>query len=342
MSERLKPLLKRITESETLSQADRESCFDEILEGNATMGQMAAFITALKMKGETSDDIIAGASVLRKRAVQIKADDKTIDIVGTGGDGLGTWNISTAAAFVLAGTGVRVAKHGNRAVSSKSGASDVLTELGVNIDADMALVQNALDEAGVCFMMAPRHHSAMRHIAPVRAELGYRTIFNMLGPLSNPAMVKRAMIGVFDRQWLTPFAQALQGLGVTHALVVHGRDGLDEVTTTSSTDAILLKDDKITEMTISPEDVGLPIAEPKDLIGGTPKENAAALLELLDGAQNPYRDIVVLNAAAALLGTGHTDNLKAGAEMAIASIDSGKARTALDQLITITNKTQKS
>lgn len=337
MSDTLKPLLKRMTEGDSLTRADIETCFDEILEGNATTAQMSAFVTALKMKGETPDDIAAGASVLRARAVRISASDQAMDIVGTGGDGIGTWNISSATAFVVAGAGVPVAKHGNRAVSSKSGAADVLMALGINLDADMALVQAALERARVCFLMAPRHHSAMRHVGPVRAELGYRTIFNMLGPLSNPAMVKRIMVGVFDRKWLHPFAEALKDLGTTHALVVHGRDGLDEVTTTTATDAVLLRDGAITEMVISPEDIGLPMAETKDLIGGTPDDNAAALAALMDGANNAYRDIVVLNAAAALLGGGHADSLQHGAEMATQSLDSGAARAALDQLVELTN-----
>jgi anthranilate phosphoribosyltransferase len=337
MSDLLKSLLKRITEGEDLTRSDLETCFDEILEGNATQGQMAAFITALKMKGETPDDIAAGASVLHRRAVRINASDEAMDVVGTGGDGAGTWNISSATAFVLAGAGVAVAKHGNRAVSSKSGAADVLTALGINLDANMTLVQKALDEAGICFMMAPRHHSAVRHVAPIRTELGYRTIFNMLGPLSNPAMVKRTMIGVFDKKWLKPFAEALHELGTTHALVVHGRDGLDEVTTTCPTDAALLKDGKITELVLSPEDIGLPFARPEDLIGGMPDDNAAALLALLEGAATPYRDITVLNTAAALFGGGHAPNLKAGAVMAAKSIDGGHARAALKQLAAITN-----
>jgi len=338
MSEELKPLIKSIAEGGGLDRADMETCFDTILEGEATPVQMAAFITALKMKGETPADIAAGASVLRRRAVTITADDKAMDVVGTGGDGIGTWNISSATAFVMAGAGVSVAKHGNRAISSKSGAADVLSSLGINLDADMALVQRALDEAGICFLMAPRHHAAMRHVGPIRAELGYRTIFNMLGPLSNPALVKRIMVGVFDRQWLRPFAEALHDLGTTHALVVHGRDGLDEVTTTTDTDAVLLRHGKITEMTISPNDIGLPLAKTEDLIGGTPDENAKALRALLEGQQSAYRDIVILNTAAALFGGGHAESLDDGANQAMQSIDGGMALAKLDQLVSITNE----
>jgi len=338
MSEELKPLIKSIAEGGGLDRADMETCFDTILEGEATPVQMAAFITALKMKGETPADIAAGASVLRRKAVTITADDKAMDVVGTGGDGIGTWNISSATAFVMAGAGVSVAKHGNRAISSKSGAADVLSSLGINLDADMALVQRALDEAGICFLMAPRHHAAMRHVGPIRAELGYRTIFNMLGPLSNPALVKRIMVGVFDRQWLRPFAEALHDLGTTHAMVVHGRDGLDEVTTTTDTDAVLLRHGKITEMTISPNDIGLPLAKTEDLIGGTPDENAKALRALLKGQQSAYRDIVILNAAAALFGGGHAESLDDGANQAMQSIDGGMALAKLDQLVSITNE----
>ena len=336
MSEDLKPLIKTIADGGALIRQEMETCFDTILEGDATPVQMAAFITALKMKGETPQDIAAGASVLRHRAVTVSADDMAMDVVGTGGDGIGTWNISSATAFVMAGAGVQVAKHGNRAISSKSGAADVLSSLGINLDADMDQVQKALD-AGICFLMAPRHHAAMRHVGPIRAELGYRTIFNMLGPLSNPAMVKRIMVGVFDRLWLNPFAEALHDLGTSHALVVHGRDGLDEVTTTSETDAVLLRDGKITEMVISPLDIGLPMAKTDDLIGGTPDENAVALKALLDGEKSAYRDIVILNTAAALMGGGHAETLAEGAEKAMSSIDTGAARAKLDQLIAITN-----
>ena len=338
MSQDLKPLIKSIAEGDALNRAEMETCFDTILEGDASPVQMAAFITALKMKGETPLDIAAGASVLRRRAVTISADDAAMDVVGTGGDGIGTWNISSATAFVMAGAGVPVAKHGNRAISSKSGAADVLSSLGIHLDAEMGLVQRALDEAGICFLMAPRHHAAMRHVGPIRAELGYRTIFNMLGPLSNPALVKRIMVGVFDHQWLRPFAEALHDLGTTHALVVHGRDGLDEVTTTTATDAVLLRHGAITEMTISPEDIGLPIAKTDDLIGGTPDENAKALRGLLEGQTSAYRDIVILNAAAALFGGGQADSLSDGAAKAVQSLDSGAALAKLDQLVAITNE----
>ena len=340
MNDMLRPLIKRLAEGDILDRGDMETCFDTILEGDVGPAQIAAFLTALKMRGETPMDITAGASVLRKRAVTIKASDLAMDIVGTGGDGIGTWNISSATAFVVAGCGVPVAKHGNRAVSSKSGAADVLLELGINLDADMSLVQRALDDANICFLMAPRHHSAMRHVGPIRVELGYRTIFNMLGPLSNPALVKRIMVGVFDKAWLHPFAEALATLGTTHAIVVHGSDGLDEVTTTGITHAVCLRDGGIVDMEIHPSAIGVDEADPKDLIGGTPAENAAAMIDLFDGAEGAYRDIVLLNAATALLAGGHVDTLGEGGEKARHSLDSGAARNALDQLVTITNEPQ--
>ncbi len=336
MSDTLKQLLKLLTENQSLSPADTENCFVEIIKGEATEIQISAFITALKMKGETAEDIAAGSSVLRRLAVTIPGHPDAIDIVGTGGDGIGTWNISTAASFVVAGTGIPVAKHGNTAVSSKSGASNVLAELGINLRANVTQVQHALDEAKICFLMAPLYHSGMRHVGSVRKELAFRSIFNILGPISNPALVKRTMIGVYHKKLLTPFADALHHLGTTNALIVHGRDGLDEVTTTDKTDAVLLKDGTITEMTIDPSDIGIPMSKMDDLIGGTPQENATALTALLDGAKNAYRDIVVLNAAAAMFGAGHADSLNEAADRAIISIDSGAAKAALAELARIT------
>ena len=338
MTNPLQPLIKTIADGGHLPRPDMEQCFDIILEGDASPVQMAAFVTALKLRGETPDDIAAGASILRRRAVTITAPDGAMDVVGTGGDGIGTWNISSATAFVLAGAGIPMAKHGNKAVSSRSGAADVLSQVGINLDAPMPQVQRALDEANICFLMAPRHHSAMRHVGPIRAELGYRTIFTLLGPLSNPALVQRIMVGVFAREWIMPFAEALHSLGTTHAIIVHGEDGLDEVTTTGETHAAVLKDGAITTMTISPEDAGVRIADPKDLIGGTPEDNAGALLALLDGAESAYRDIVILNAGAALFGGGHAASIAEGADMARQSIDDGNARAALDGLVRITNE----
>ena len=329
--------LKMLTEGEMPSADDIRACFNAIMDGEISQIQMAAFLTALKMRGERVEDIAAAAAVMREKATVIDAPDSAMDIVGTGGDGIGTYNISTATAFVVAGAGVPVAKHGNKAVSSKSGAADVLSSLGIKVDCEMTLVRRALAEAGICFLMAPRHHSAMRHVAPVRAELGIRTIFNMLGPLTNPALVRRIMVGVFDPALCVPFAEALSSLGTTHAWVVHGADGLDEVSTTGPTRVAALAGGTIEEFTISPDDLGLANVSIDALRGGTPEENAESLRDVLNGAEGAYRDVVIFNAAAALVGGGHAANLSDGAERATASIASGRAMTALETLVAITN-----
>ena len=329
--------LKKLTEGDMPSPDEIRECFDAIMDGEVSQIQMAAFLTALKMRGERVEDIAAAASVMREKATVIDAPDGAMDIVGTGGDGIGTYNISTATAFVVAGCGVPVAKHGNKAVSSKSGAADVLSCLGINLECEMATVRRALDEAGICFLMAPRHHSAMRHVAPVRADLGLRTIFNMLGPLANPALVRRIMVGVFDPDLCVPFAKALANLGTTHAWVVHGASGLDEVSTTGLTRVAALANGSIEEFTITPDDLGLATASIDDLRGGTPEENAASLRAVLDGVTGPYRDIVIMNAAAALVSGGHAPALPEAADRARESIGSGKALAALDSLVAVTN-----
>jgi anthranilate phosphoribosyltransferase len=329
--------LKKLTEGDMPSPDEIRECFDAIMDGEVSQIQMAAFLTALKMRGERVEDIAAAASVMREKATVIDAPDGAMDIVGTGGDGIGTYNISTATAFVVAGCGVPVAKHGNKAVSSKSGAADVLSCLGINLECEMATVRRALDEAGICFLMAPRHHSAMRHVAPVRADLGLRTIFNMLGPLANPALVRRIMVGVFDPDLCVPFAKALANLGTTHAWVVHGASGLDEVSTTGPTRVAALANGSIEEFTITPDDLGLATASIDDLRGGTPEENAASLRAVLDGVTGPYRDIVIINAAAALVSGGHAPALPEAADRARESIGSGKALAALDSLVAVTN-----
>ena len=329
--------LKKLTEGDMPSPDEIRECFNAIMDGEVSQIQMAAFLTALKMRGERVEDIVAAASVMREKATVIEAPEGAMDIVGTGGDGIGTYNISTATAFVVAGCGVPVAKHGNKAVSSKSGAADVLSCLGINLECEMATVRSALDQAAICFLMAPRHHSAMRHVAPVRADLGLRTIFNMLGPLANPALVRRIMVGVFDPELCAPFAAALANLGTTHAWVVHGDSGLDEVSTTGPTHVVALVDGAIEEFTISPDDLGLATASIDDLRGGTPEENATSLRAVLDGVAGPYRDIVIFNAAAALVGGGHASTLQEAAGRANDSIHSGKAMAALDALVGITN-----
>ena len=334
----LKPILNKVGDGEILSTAEAEEAFDIIMSGGATTAQIAGFLMALRTRGETVDEITAAVKTMRAKMLSIPAPPGAMDIVGTGGDGSGTYNISTAAAIVTAACGVPIAKHGNRALSSKSGASDVLGALGINIDCNMDLVKRALDEAGICFLMAPRHHSAIRHVMPARIELGVRTIFNILGPLSNPAGVKRQMTGAFAKEWIVPMAQTLGNLGSEMAWVVHGSDGLDEITTTGKTFVAQLKDGAVTEFEISPSDAGIDLAKPEDLKGGDARHNAKALTALLEGETGPYRDIVILNAAASLLVAGKVSDLKSGAKMAAAAIDDKKALDTLENLINITNE----
>ncbi|MGB2016475.1 MAG: anthranilate phosphoribosyltransferase [Candidatus Puniceispirillum sp.] len=336
-SDIMKTALHDLISGDMPAPATIREIFNQIMEGDVSPVLISAFLIALKMRGERVEDIAAAASVMREKALTVDAPDGTMDIVGTGGDGIGTYNISTATAFVVAGCGVPVAKHGNKAVSSKSGAADVLSCLNIKLDCDMSLVSQALHTANICFLMAPRHHAAMRHVGPVRAELGTRTIFNLLGPLANPALVKRIMIGVFDKAWCTPFAHALAQLGTTHAWVVHGSDGLDEVTTTGVTHVTALENGAVREFTISPDDFGIATASLDDLRGGSPEDNADHLRALLDGATGAYRDIVIMNAAVALVAGGHETDLATGAKRARHSLDDGHARNALDELVRITN-----
>lgn len=333
----MKTLLAKLVR-QRLSRDEMQEAFAILLSGEADPEHIAGFICTLATRGEGVDDVIAGVKVLLSHANTISAPKDAVDIVGTGGDGVGTWNISTAAAFAVAGAGFPVAKHGNVAVSSKSGAAEVLSQLGVNLNTDLANVQAAIDEAGVCFLMAPRHHQVMRHVGPVRAALGFRSIFNMMGPLSNPALVKRFMIGVFSPDLVAPYGEILRELGATHAMVVHGSDGLDEVTTTGATTAIRLHEGRLENMTLHPSDIGLNTAKTADLIGGTPEENAAAMRDILNGAKNPYRDIVIFNAAVAMFGAGHANDLFSAATMAASSLDQGLALDKLDQLVAITNR----
>lgn len=337
MTDVMRDCLRSLTEGEMPPVKLIRRAFDSIMDGGISQIQMAAFLTALKLRGERVEDIVAAATVMREKATTISAPQDAMDIVGTGGDGIGTYNISTATAFVVAGAGVPVAKHGNKAVSSKSGAADVLSCLGIKLDCDLTLVSTALANAGICFLMAPRHHSAMRHVAPVRADLGIRTIFNSLGPLANPALVKRIMVGVFDPALCVPFAKALQQLGTTHAWVVHGADGLDEVSTTGPTQVAALADDNLREFTISPDEIGVDTVAIDALRGGTPEENAASLRAVLAGDAGAYRDVVLLNAAAALVAGGHEASLMTAAERAADSIADGRALAALDRLVAITN-----
>jgi len=333
----MKPLLAKVAGGDTLNAGEAEAAFDIIMSGDATPAQIGAFLMALRVRGETVEEITGAVSIMRAKALKVTAPADAIDVVGTGGDASGTFNISTSAALVVAACGVPVAKHGNRALSSKSGAADVLMALGVNIDADMALVERSIREAGIGFLMAPRHHSAMRHVAGPRAELGTRTIFNLLGPLSNPAGVTRQFTGVFVRQWIGPMAQVLANLGCERAWVVHGSDGLDEMTTTGVSYVAELKDGKIDIFEVTPEDAGLPRATPQDLKGGTPEDNAKALTALLDGAPGPYRDVVLYNGAGALVVAGKAKTLTDGVALAADAIDTGRAKATLEKLIAITN-----
>ena len=334
----LKALIGTVAQGKSLSEAEAERAFDIIMSGNATPAQMGAFLMALRVRGETVEEITGAARIMRAKALPIEAPPGAIDTCGTGGDAAGTWNISTATALVVAGAGVPVAKHGNRALSSKSGAADVLAALGVNIDCDMALVKRALWEARIGFLMAPRHHSAMRHVGPTRVELGTRTIFNLLGPLSNPAGTRRQIVGVFSPQWIEPLAQVLGKLGSERAWVMHGSDGLDELTTTGPSQVAEWYEGRVRQFEIAPEQLGLKTARPEDLRGGDAATNARALRAVLDGESGAYRDIVLLNAGAALLVSGKAARLPDGLRLAAEAIDNGHARHALDRLIEITNQ----
>jgi anthranilate phosphoribosyltransferase len=331
----LKALLGKLAAGQRLSEDESAQAFDRMMSGDATPAQMGAFLMALRLRGETVEEITGAARTMRAKAAPITAPAGAIDTVGTGGDGVGTFNISTAAALVVAGCGVPVAKHGNRAFSSKSGAADILAALGVNIDADAAIVERAMIEAGIGFLMAPRYHSAMRHVGPTRVELGTRTIFNLLGPLSNPAGAKRQLVGVFAPNWVRPVAEVLGKLGSERAWVVHG-EGLDELTTTGTTLVAELKDGKVSTFEVTPEDAGLPRARLDDIKGGDPAANAAHMTLLLEGQRGPLRDIVLLNSAAALIVAGRARDLRHGVDQAADAIDEGKARRVLEKLVAIT------
>ena len=329
-------LLAKVGDGKSLTLDEAERAFDIMTSGDATPAQMGAFLMGLKVRGETADELAGGAKVLRAKVQRVRAPDNAIDIVGTGGDHHGTYNVSTCSALVVAGAGVPVAKHGNRAFTSKAGAADVLGALGINLDLPIETLEKALLMAGVCFLMAPRHHSAMRNVAGPRVELApSRTIFNLLGPMSNPALVKRQLVGVFDRRWLKPVAEALGRLGLERALVVHGQDGMDELTTTTTSWAASLERGKVTEIEIAPEEVGVQRATLAALKGGDAAHNAEAIRAVLAGRRDAFRDIVVLNSAAGLMVAGVARDLKEGAEMAVASIDGGRAKKALETLVRI-------
>ena len=332
----LKPLIKIVSDGCSLTEEQSKEAFDIIMTGNATPSQIGGFLMAMRVRGETTEEITGAALSMREKVVKITAPFGAIDTVGTGGDASGTFNISTASSFIVSAAGVPVAKHGNKALSSKTGAADVLSQLGVNLDCDISVVQKAMDEIGICFLMAPRHHMAMRHVAASRSELGTRTIFNILGPLANPALVTKQLVGVFSESWVEPMAQVLKSLGSERAWVVHGSDGLDEITTTGITKVAALDKGDITTFTVHPDDAGIELAQPKDLKGGLPKQNAEALLNLLKGQKGAYREIVDFNSAPALIISGKVSTLKEGARLAADMIDNGQAKQKLDQLVSIT------
>lgn len=335
MSDRLRPLIG-IAAERPLSRIEAETAFEALFEGEGTPAQMGGFLMAIRTRGETVDEYAAAAYVMRSKCNPVRAPEGAIDIVGTGGDGKGTLNISTATAFVVAGAGVPVAKHGNRNLSSKSGAADALTAMGLNVMVGPDVVEKCLAEAGIGFMMAPMHHPAIRHVMPVRAELGTRTIFNILGPLTNPAGVKRQLTGAFSARLIRPMAETLLALGSEKAWLVHGGDGTDELSIALSSKVAALDKGAITEFDVHPEDAGLPAHPFEAIIGGTPEENAAAFRALLDGAPGAYRDAVLLNSAAALVVADKAASLKEGVARAAESIDSGAAKAKVAALIALT------
>ncbi|MGP0058873.1 MAG: anthranilate phosphoribosyltransferase [Beijerinckiaceae bacterium] len=335
-----KPLLAKVATGAALSRGEAEQAFDMLLSGEVTPSQMGGFLMGLRVRGESVDEITGAVFAMRAKMLRVTAPADAIDIVGTGGDGHGSYNVSTLASLIVAACGVPVAKHGNRAASSKSGASDVLTALGVRIGLSPAMVEACIAQAGIGFMSAQAHHAAMRHVGATRLELGTRTLFNLLGPLANPAGVRRQLLGVFSAAWLEPLAQVLRNLGSQRVWLVHGSDGLDEVSTTGPTFVTALEDGAIRSFEVTPEEAGLPRASLSDLKGGDAAHNAAALNAVLAGAKTPYRDIAVLNAAAALVVAGKVPDLAAGAALAAEALDQKRAADVLARLIKTSNAAQ--
>jgi len=331
----LRPALRKMAAGETFTENEAAEIFALIMSGAATEAQVGALLMGMRARGETVEEIAGAARAMRARAVRVRAPEGAIDTCGTGGDAKGTHNISTCAAFVVAGAGVPVAKHGNRAVSSRSGSADVLAALGVNIECRPETIARSIEQCGLGFMFAPTHHAAMRHVAKVRTELGTRTIFNLLGPLSNPAGVKRQMVGVFSRHWVQPLAQVLKNLGSESVWVVHGSDGLDEITLTGPSFVASLDNGKITTFEVTPEDAGLTCCSSDALRGGDADANAVALSSVLNGKPSPYRDVALLNAAAALIVAGRAKDLKDGVAIGAKSLDSGAAAARLKHLIAV-------
>src|SRR5215813_6479451 len=337
VTDEFKGLIAKAATGAALSREEAARGFDTMMSGEATPSQMGGLLMALRVRGETVDEITGAVTAMREKMLRVQAPADAIDVVGTGGDASGSFNISTCAALIVAGAGVPVAKHGNRALSSRSGAADVLAALGVNIELTPEGVSRCITQAGIGFMFAPAHHPAMKNVGPTRVELGTRTIFNLLGPLSNPAGVKRQMVGVFSRQWIEPLAQVLKNLGSESVWVVHGSDGLDEVTLAGTTYVAALTDGAVRTFEIVPEDVGLARAKPETLRGGDANENASALRDVLKGTRGPFRDVAILNAAAALVVAGRAKDLKQGVTLATQSVDSGEANGRLERLLAVAN-----
>jgi len=330
----LKPFIAKVADGHSLSAQEARDAFGVMMSGNATPSQIGGFLMALRVRGETVDEITGAVTVMREKMTRVAAPKGAIDIVGTGGDNSGSFNVSTCAAFIACGAGATIAKHGNRSLSSKSGSAEALGELGFDLDATPQTIGRCISEGGLGFMFAPMHHAAMRHVGPSRVELGTRTIFNLLGPLSNPAGVERQVVGVFAPQWVEPLAEVLKALGSSHVWVVHG-DGLDELTTAGTTKVAELKDGAISTFTLTPEELGLPRVSIDDLKGGDPKHNAAALRAVLEGEKNAYRDIACLNAAAGLVVADLATDLADGLVKAAESIDSGKAHSVMERAAAI-------
>ena len=333
----LKSIIGKVATGATLTREEAVTAFDSMMSGEATPSQMGGLLMALRVRGETVEEITGAVSAMRSKMLRVSAPADAVDIVGTGGDGSGSVNVSTCASFIVAGAGVPVAKHGNRALSSRSGAADVLASLGVRIDLKPEQVGRCVREAGIGFMFAPAHHPAMKNVGPTRVELATRTIFNLLGPLSNPAGVKRQMVGVFSRQWVQPLAQVLRNLGAESVWVVHGSDGLDEITLTGPTFVAALEKGEIRTFEVMPEEAGLSRCGSEGLKGGDAADNAVALQSVLDGVPSPYRDVALLNAAAALIVCGRANTLKEAVAIGQKSLDSGAAAARLKQLIAVSN-----
>lgn len=333
----LRAIIGKVATGAPLSREESAAAFNSMMSGEATPSQMGGLLMALRVRGETVDEITGAVSAMRSKMLRVDAPRDAVDVVGTGGDGSGSVNVSTCASFIVAGCGVPVAKHGNRALSSKSGAADVLAALGIKIDITPEQVGRCIHETGIGFMFAPTHHPAMKNVGPTRVELATRTIFNLLGPLSNPAGVTRQMVGVFSRQWVQPLAQVLKNLGSESAWVVHGSDGLDEITLTGPTFVAALENGSIRTFEVTPEEAGLPRVHGDALKGGDAQANAVALQSVLDGMPSPFRDVALLNAAAALIVAGKAKDLKEGVALGRKSLDSGAALQKLKHLVAVSN-----